>query len=483
MIDVKPVIHVLGLLIIVFSLAGFFPLLMAWLNQSHEWYSFSIMIGLGIFFGVLMMLATSHVEKNLQIRQALLLTASAWIILPLLASVPFIMSSELQLSFIDAYFEAVSGLTTTGATVLTNLESTNKFLLVWRSLLQWLGGIGIIVMALAMLPMMRVGGMQIFKAEFSEKMERGLPRATSLSLSITLIYTLLTIACIILYYIAGMSPFDAFNHALTTVSTGGFSTHDTSFGFFNHMIKIIAVIFMILGSLPFILYMRAINGESFKVFFKDSQVKWFIVALSIMSVIGIISLAIGEERSIYDAMVSSFFTITSVMTGSGFVTEDYGQWQYFPVVFFFFLMFTGGCVGSTTCGIKIFRLQVLLKTAYIQLKRMWQPQQIHVMSFNRQFINDDIRESVMGFFILFIIIFAILASLLGVCGLDFLSSVSGAAASLANVGPGLGDVIGPSGNYMSITQNAKIIFIIGMIMGRLEIFTILVLFVPNFWRV
>ena len=482
MTDFKPILFLLGLLIAIFSLSAILPITVSFLQDSQEWQGFAIMLVTGIFLGGLSMISTYKSYKKLNLKQAFITTTLAWISVPLLASIPFYFSASLSMSFVDAYFEAVSGITTTGATVITQLDTTDDMLLLWRSLLQWLGGIGIIVMALALLPILQVGGMQIFKAEFSDKMEKGLPTATKMSLSIVLVYVFLTLICVVLYFLAGMQPFDALNHAMTTVSTGGFSTHDRSFGWFdNDAIELIAVLFMILGSLPFILYLQAVNSH-FSAFLQDSQVKLFIISLFIMSFMAWVGLGLFENREKLEAFTSALFNVTSVMTGSGFSSEDYGKWQYFPVVFFFFLMFTGGCAGSTTCGVKIFRIQVLLKTGHIQLKRMLQPHQIHVITFNNRSIGDDVRESVMGFFILFMVVFAVLAALLSLTNMDFLSAVSGAAASLANVGPGLGDVIGPAGNYSSLDNAAKIILLSGMIIGRLEIFTALILLLPSFWR-
>ncbi len=450
-------------------------------NNNLDWQVFISSSGFTLFVGILFILTTRSKFRNLSIRQAFLLTTMSWVILPIFAALPFTFS-ELDLDYTDAFFESMSGITTTGSTVITSLDTAPPGILLWRSLLQWLGGIGIIVMALSILPMLQVGGMQLFKMEFAERIEKALPRATQIGAWISIIYFTLTAICATLYWIVGMSGFDAINHAMTTVATGGYSTHDNSIGVFDHAgIDIIATIFMILGSLPFLLYLQAIHS-SIRPLLKDSQVRWFIYILSIAVIFVIVNLMVKNDWGFWMALRYASFNVTSIMTGTGYATTDYGQWGSFALIMFYLLMFIGGCAGSTTCGIKIFRIQVLYQTARRQLMRLLQPNGVFVAYYNGKSIPYSVADSVMSFFFLFAVIFCLLAAALGMLGLDFITATSGAGTALANVGPGLGPIIGPSGNFSSLPDAAKWVMSFGMLLGRLEIFTVLVLFSRHFWQ-
>jgi trk system potassium uptake protein TrkH len=377
----------------------------------------------------------------------------------------------------------MSGITTTGATIITNLDSTPKSILLWRAIMQWLGGIGIIVMAVTILPLLKVGGMQLFKMEGPLSTEKILPRTLEVATILVSTYLLLTLICAFFYWVFGMSVFDSIAHSMTTLATGGFSTHNDSIGFFeNSNIEIIASIFIVLGSIPFISYLKFIKGNK-KIFLEDVQIKGLINILFISVIIMFIYLfIISNETSIFDNLRISTFNVISILSGTGYVTDDFGLWGKFSLIFFLFLMFIGGCAGSTACGIKIFRLQMLLIFLKNQIKKLISPNSVIVVKYNKQKISDNFIKSVITFIFSFLFIFLILAVLLSLSGLDFLTAVSGAASAISNVGPGLGEVIGPNGNYKEIPDISKWILSFGMLLGRLELFAVLVLFFPSFWR-
>lgn len=409
-----------------------------------------------------------------------MLTFLSWFCLALFGALPFKFST-LDMDFTDSFFEAMSGITTTGSTVIVGLENAPPGILLWRAILQWLGGIGIIIMALSILPFLQVGGMQIFRTELSEN-EKALPRTAQLASSIGLIYVALTFACIIMYMVTGMSTFDAIAHALTTISTGGFSTYDASLAHFeSHATEIVATLFMIIGGLPFVLYLKAIRGDIVPLL-NDSQVRWFLGIVLISIIVTVSFLTIQQDLGFGLAVRKATFNIVSIITGTGYVHGDYGAWGGFVVSMFFFLMVVGGCAGSTSCGIKIFRFQVFFAFIGLQIKQLIHPNGVFVAHYNGKPISRDVPLSVMGFVFLYGLSFALLAIALSYVGLDFLTAMSGAATAISNVGPGLGEIIGPSGSFKSLPESAKWLLSLGMFLGRLEIITVMVLLHPNFWR-
>ncbi len=349
--------------------------------------------------------------------------------------------------------------------------------------MQWLGGIGIVVMAITILPLLQVGGMQLFKMEGPDSTEKILPRTFEVAATIISVYIILTFLCAFFYWIFGMTLFDSISHSMTTIATGGFSTHDDSIGFFkNPNIEIVASIFIILGSIPFISYLKFAQGNR-KVFFQDVQIKGLIYLLLISITIMFFYLFFTNyETDIFDKIRISSFNVISILSGTGYVTDDFGLWGKFSLIFFLFLMFIGGCAGSTACGIKIFRLQMLLIFLKNQIKKLVSPNSVIITKYNKQKISDNSINSVMIFIFTFLFVFLIIAMLLSISGLDFITSISGAASSISNVGPGLGDMIGPNGNYKDIPDLSKWILSFGMLLGRLELFAVLVLFFPSFWR-
>ena len=377
----------------------------------------------------------------------------------------------------------MSGITTTGSTVITNLDTSPKSILVWRAIMQWLGGVGIIVMAITVLPLLKVGGMQLFKIESSDKPEKILPRTSQIAFIIISTYLVLTFFCAFFYRVLGMSLFDSIAHAMTTIATGGFSTHNDSIGFFNNSnIEIVATIFIILGSIPFITYLKFIKGDR-KIFFEDIQIKGLVYLFLLSAFIMFLYLFFNNNNIlIIEKIRIASFNVVSILSGTGYVTNDFSLWGKFPLIFFLFLMFIGGCAGSTACGIKIFRFQLLFLFLNNQIKKLIYPNSIFILKYNKQKITDKYMGSVIIFIFAYLFIFILTAMLLSITGLDFLSAISGAATSISNVGPGLGEMIGPNGNFKSIPEVSKWILSFGMLLGRLELFAVLILFFPSFWR-
>ncbi len=481
MIDFRPILFITGILMSTLSVAMCIPAIADATSGNPDWQVFAGSATLTLFIGVMLMLTMRSTIRHLTMHQAFVLTTLCWIVTPTFTALPFSFA-DLGLSYTDAFFEAMSGVTTTGATVITGLDTAPPGILLWRAILQWLGGIGIIAMAIAVLPMLRVGGMQLFRMESSDTSEKVLPRTAQITAWIAVIYLALTLLCALAYWLAGMGGFDAWTHAMTTIATGGFSTHDGSIGHFaSPVIDTIATIFMLAGALPFVLYLRFIRGQR-RALFTDSQVRLFALiaftAVAITSIYLVVALDLGS----LSAFRYAAFNVISMMTGTGYATANFSQWGSFAIVLLFFVMFTGGCAGSTTCGLKVFRLQVLAGTAITQIRQLTQPHGVFITYYNGKPVPESAVDSVMSFFFLYVACFTALAVALGLTGMDFLSAASGAASAIANVGPGLGPVIGPAGTYAPLEDSAKWILAGGMLLGRLELFTVLVLLAPAFWR-
>ena len=481
MLDLRPILFILGLLLTTLALAMSLPALVDAATGHADWQVFLASAGLTLFIGVGLILTMRGGDMAIGIREAFVLTLGSWLGVTLFASLPFAFAG-LNLSFADAFFEAMSGITTTGATVITDLDNAPPGILLWRALLQWLGGIGIIVTAVAMLPMLKVGGMQLFRMESSDTTDKVLPRAAQISTAIGSIYFVLTAICAIAYWAAGMPGFDAIAHAMTTIATGGFSTSDNSLGaFLNPGVEWTAVVFMILGSLPFVLYLQVVRGRPMAIF-RDSQVRWFLTIVLALVIIVVLILSISQNFATGQSIRLSAFNTVSILTGTGYSTAAFDNWGPLALTIFFLIMFIGGCAGSTTCGIKIFRFQILYETSAAQIRRLVQPHGVFIPYYNRNPITDDVTMSVMSFFFFYVLVFITLALGLSALGLDFVTALSGAASAISNVGPGLGPTIGPSGTYAVLPDAAKWLLSAGMLLGRLELFTILVLFAPAFWK-
>ena len=420
-------------------------------------------------------------NQDVEILSAFLLTLISWIILTIIAAIPFYSGSP-NLSFIDSFFESMSGLTTTGATIIQDLDNTAKSILLWRAMLQWLGGIGIIVIAIAIFPILKIGGMQLFQTEFSSKNEKVLPRTTQIAAAIGFIYVLLTILCSFFLYSTGLTFFDSLAHGMTIIATGGFSTKNMSIGFFDSIsTEVVVMIFMIISSLPFILLFQSVrkaNGE----FFNNSQVQFFL-ALNVLVIFCVVMwLQKNYEVDYLESLRIASFSVISIATGSGFSTYDFSLWGTFTTTIFLFIMLIGGCSGSSSCGLKIFRIQILLRSSTTLIKKIIQPRGIFIPTYNSSEISEEILNSVTGYFFLYLLIFGLLTLILSFDGHDLLTSFSGSAASLANVGPGLSEMIGPSGNYSFMSSFSKFFLAIGMLVGRLELFPLLILFSPELWK-
>ena len=481
MIDLRPILLVTGVLLATLGCAMMIPALYDLTVGNEDWIIFAASATITLFVGVGLAFANRGRAENLSIKQAFLLTNVIWLTLTAFGALPFAWS-HLNISYTDAFFESMSGITTTGATILTELDKAPPGILLWRALLQWLGGLGIIVMAISILPILQIGGMQLFKVEAFDTAGKVMPRATQIAASIVTLYIIFTLLCAGAYYLTGMSVFDAFVHALTTLSTGGFSSRDASLAYFaNEWVEVVAIIFMIVGSLPFVLYVKAQHGRAGDLF-GDSQVRWFFGTILIFSVLAWISYQSVSAEPHETRIITVIFNVVSVMTGTGYATTAYDNWSSMAVVLFFVLMFIGGCSGSTSCGMKIFRFQVIFEMIRCRLQKVIYPKGVFVERYNGAPISDTVMSAVMGLFFLFLLSFAVIATLLSLIGLDTLTALSAAASAVANVGPGLGPIVGPVGNYATLPDSAKWILAFGMLLGRLEIFTVIILFTPTYWR-
>ncbi|KUF08687.1 TrkH family potassium uptake protein [Pseudoponticoccus marisrubri] len=481
MIDIRPVAYVIGLLLACLGGTMIIPLIVDLAEQRGQWHVFLESAAITILAGTLIATACANaVKKGLTLQQTFLLTTMVWVALPLFGAIPFMLAGTTS-SFTDAYFEAMSGLTTTGSTVLSDLETLPKGILLWRGILQWLGGIGIIVVAMVFLPELRVGGMQIFRSEAFDTMGKILPRATQISSSISSIYVFLTLVCAICYMLTGMGAFDATVHAMTTVATGGFANYDASFGAFSGPAEYVAAVFMILAALPFVRYVQMVGGARW-VLFRDSQVLVFVVMVSALTLITALTLINAVPAPAEQAFRQALFNITSIISGTGYASANYMLWGPFMVAMFFFVGLIGGCAGSTACSVKVFRYQLLFASIAVQLRRIRAPHGVFSVRYQGKPVGPDVIGSVMSFFVFFVVSLGVFAVALSLTGEDFITSLSGAAAALGNIGPGLGDKIGPAGNFATLGDTAKWILIFAMVLGRLELLVVFALFTLRFWR-
>ena len=479
--DNRTIFFIIGLLLAAVAVGMLLPAMADAAIGHHDWQVFVASALVTGFIAGALILTNRGTLPPLSVKQAFLLTSLSWLALTGFAALPFAFSG-LNLSYTDAFFEAMSGLTTTGATIITNLDQAPPGILLWRALLQWFGGIGIIVMAISVLPMLNVGGMQLFRLESSDTSEKILPRTAQIAGSITRLYFFITGSCLLAYWLAGMSFFDAAAHAMTTIATGGFSTRDASLAAFNApAIEVVAIIFMIASSLPFVAYLQVTN-RNFSAFLQDGQIRFFLAAAATTTLVMWFYQIATDTGTGATAALRSAFNTVSILTGTGFTTADYSLWGPFAVSVFFILTFIGGCAGSTSCGLKIFRLQIILKSGWRYVKQVTQPNGVFVIRYNGKLVDDKVANSVIAFGLIFVLSFAGLAIILALIGLDTQTALSAAAAAIANVGPGLGPIVGPSGTYAPLPDTAKWVLSFGMLLGRLEFLTVLVIFAPSFWR-
>ncbi len=481
MFDIRPVAYVIGLLVACLGGTMLLPLIIDLAEGRGQWHVFLESAIITILAGGLTALSCSNaVKEGLNLQQTFLLTTGVWACLPIFGALPFVLG-ETNASYTDAYFEAMSGLTTTGSTVFDGLDTLPKGLLLWRGLLQWLGGVGIIVVAMVFLPELRVGGMQIFRSEAFDTMGKILPRATQISSSISSIYISLTLACTVGYLLCGMNAFDATVHAMTTVSTGGFANYDLSFGVFAGPAEYVASVFMVLAALPFVRFVQMVAGHH-TALFRDSQAIAFVSIIGVLVVVTAITLLSIFPHHPEQAMREALFNITSIMTGTGYSSVNYMNWGPFLIALFFFIGLIGGCAGSTACSVKIFRYQLLIASVRVQLRRIRAPHGVFIPRYQGRPVGQDVLSSVMSFFVFFVVTLGVLSVALSLTGLDFITSVSGAATAIANIGPGLGDEIGPAGNFGGLSDTAKWILSFAMLAGRLELLAVFALFTFRFWR-
>jgi len=478
--DARTVLHLLGLLLLVLGGAMVLPALVDLYADNSDWLVFVAAAAATLTTGGLVTVATRGRLANPTVRQAFVLTTLAWVVLPAFAALPFLMGVG-GIRYADAVFEAVSGITTTGATVLTGLSKLPPGLLLWRALLQWLGGLGIIAMATAIFPYLRVGGMQLFRTESSDRSDKIVPRPGQLAGALVSVYLTLSFACFLAYLAAGMRPFDALAHMMTTVSTAGFSTHDESFAAFGAAAQVVAIVFMLAGGLPFVLLIRAGRGEPWAIW-RSSQARTYLTLVAAATVFATVALLLTGDLHPLDALRHAAFNIVSVVTTTGFASLDYQLWGSMAVAGFFFLTFVGGCTGSTTGGIKIFRFEVLFLVLRQVLRRQMMPHGVFTLRYEGRALTDDVVASVVAFVFAFFITVALLTMALAGLGLDFVTAASAAATAVANVGPGLGHTVGPAGHFGSMPDAAKWLLSLGMLLGRLELFTVFALFSRRFWQ-
>jgi trk system potassium uptake protein TrkH len=481
MFDLRPVGYVIGLLVAVLGATMLVPMAFDLVEGDPNWAGFlEASLLTGLIGGLMALSCANGTGEGLSIQQTFFLTSGVWLVLPVFAALPFVLGAP-EARPVDAFFEAMSGLTTTGSTVFVGLDDMPQGTLLWRSMLQWFGGIGIIVVAMVFLPELKVGGMQIFRSEAFDTSGKVLPRAVEIASRISGIYLVLTLACTLSYNAVGMPFFDSVNHALTTISTGGFSTHDASFGLYQGVPEYVASIFMVVASLPFVRYVQLLAGQAQPIL-RDSQI-WTYLGIISLFVLVIAAFRVTVNGDHYEhAFREGIFNVTSIISGTGYASTDYQLWGNLPVVLFFFVGLIGGCAGSTACSIKVFRYQLLFSAIRVQIKSIYAPHGLFQPRYNGRRVDEDVLSSVMSFFVYFVVTLGATSVLLGVTGLDATTALSGAATAIANVGPGLGDQIGPSGNFAGLNDPAKWILSLAMFIGRLELMTVYAILTVQFWR-
>lgn len=480
----RSVLYLIGAMLIALAVMMLLPAIVDLAYGNRDWHAFALSSAVtGACGSALFFTKRSRLRGGLTLRQAFVLTPLSWLAVAIFSAAPLYFSDYAQMadSYTNAFFEAMSGLTTTGATVIVGLDVAPPGVLLWRALLQWIGGIGIIATAIAVLPALGVGGMQLFRTESSDRSDKVMPRAREIAIAISAIYIGLTILCGIAYWLGGMTPFEAVAHALTTLSSGGFSTSDNSIGHWDSpAIHWIAVVFMILGAIPFVLYVRLLRGEGDTL--RNSQVLSFLGFLLVTVLLLAAWLATTGRYGIADSLRHSAVNVVSVVTTTGFATNDYSLWGNVAIGVFFGLTFVGGCTGSTAGGIKIFRFEVMASLLRAHFLHLLYPRGVFPRVYAKRELPDDVVGSVIVFFSLYFICYSAITIALMALDLDFLTSASAAVTALSNVGPGLGPVIGPAGNFGSLPDAAKWVLSFAMLLGRLELFTVLILFLPQFWR-
>ncbi|MEM8789800.1 MAG: TrkH family potassium uptake protein [Pseudomonadota bacterium] len=481
MIDLRPVGYVIGVLVAALGASMLLPLLADVIEGRGEADTFAVSSGITIFAGVSVYLSCMNKrQQGLTVQQTFLLTTGTWATLPIFGALPFWLGAP-GVSYTDAFFEAMSAFSTTGSTVFTDLDQMPAGTLLWRGLMQWFGGVGIVVVAMAFLPTLRVGGMQIFRSEAFDTMGKILPRAAEIAGSISVIYLALTLACLVAYSWAGMALFDATVHAMTTVATGGMANADASFGAYRGAPEYVAVLFMILASLPFVRYVQLIAGTA-QPLWRDSQIRTYLALIVLVVAALTASQLIQQGTGGELAFRSALFNTVSIISGTGYASTDYQLWGGFAVAVFFLIGLVGGCAGSTCCSVKVFRYQLLFAAIHMQIRRIRSPHGLFALRYDGRSVDEDVINSVMAFFVLFYLSLAVIAVTLALMGLEPITAISGASSALANIGPGLGPEIGPAGNYAGLPDQVKWVLAAAMLVGRLELMSVFVIFTVAFWR-
>ncbi|PID99864.1 MAG: potassium transporter [Thiothrix nivea] len=476
--------RILGLLMMVFSLTLLPPIAIGWLMGDPDLMPFWEGFALVFFSGAVLWFPVRRIRGELRLREGFLIVVLFWVVLGVSGAVPFVLTDNFNISFTDAVFESISGLTTTGATVIDGLDTLPRSLSFYRQELQWLGGMGIIVLAVAILPILGVGGMQLYRAETPGPMKDSklTPRITETAKLLWYIYLALTICCALAYRLAGMDWFDAVGHSFATVAIGGFSTHDSSMAFFNSpMVEAVAIVFMLLAGVNFSLHFIAWRNRNLKSYWQDSEFRMYTLVMFILSVVTISYLGgqRGSELSWAEVIRHGLFQVVSITTTTGFTTTSYSEWPGFLPVLLLFASFVGGCAGSTAGGMKVIRFLLLLRQGAREVTRLVHPSARITIKVNRHPLPENVVEAVWGFFAVYIAVFTFFMLVLLALGHDQVSAFSAVAATLNNLGPGLGEV---AANFKDIDDFSKWWLCLAMLMGRLELFTMLVILTPAFWR-
>lgn len=479
--QLRPALYICCYFSTVLSLSMAIPALVDYADGSDTWSVFAVS-GLGIFcVSLLGTVALKEQVPPFTPRFGFLLTTLLWTLTGVVGATPFWLS-DLEITAAGAYFESMSGLTTTGATVLSGLDLMPRGYLLWRSMLQGLGGIGIIAISLFLFPFLRIGGMQVFRTESSDRSDKALPRIASVTRALCFIYVGLIVLCAIIYAALGMSLFDAICHAMTTLSTGGFSTHDRSFGFFQDpRILWTAVVFMIAGSLPFMLYVDLLVRARFG-FARDWQVRTYLAGIAVFSIVLAVWLTQVREIALPAALTQSTFNVVSIVTTTGYASDDYAVWGPFAFGAFYILTFIGGCSGSTAGGIKVYRFIIVFQALRRAFTRLVYPSAVQPLRFGDRVIDQDVYDSVIIYFVAFFLIYGLAILAMALAGQDFVTALTGVQTAFTNVGPGLGETIGPAGNFAPLGEFELWLLAFVMLLGRLEIMTVIILFTPVFWR-
>ncbi|WP_101758681.1 TrkH family potassium uptake protein [Oceanicoccus sp. KOV_DT_Chl] len=476
------IFRILGMLLMVFSLTLLIPILVSLWYGDGAYPAFLLSFAITVISGAVMWMPVAKQKADLRTRDGFLITSLFWAVLGLFGALPFALTSEPDLSISDAVFESLSGLTTTGATVITGLDYLPKSILFYRQQLQWLGGIGIIVIAVAILPMLGVGGMQLYRAETPGpvKDSKLTPRITETAKALFFIYVLLTASCALAYWLAGMTLFDAICHAFSTIAIGGFSTHDASMGYFNSpTIMLIACLYMIIAGINFAMHFHAIRQRKYQHYRRDSETRFFVYTIAGASVIVASYLILSNSYSINEGLLHGLFQTISIATTAGFATAEFSSWPSFLPFLLLTLSFMGGCGGSTGGGMKAVRIMLIAKQGVREMSQLIHPNAIIPLKVGNRRVEAKVVSAVWSFFAVYTFAFFVILFLLMATGLDYVTAFSAVVASINNLGPGLGDV---ASHYGNINDPAKWILCFSMLLGRLEVFTLLVLFTPAFWR-